>query len=159
MSGRSTPCTKALDTAKLAYRLLEYDYDPDADAIGMQAAEAMGVSPDLVFKTLVCEAEGGELLCAVIPSPARLNLKALAAAAKVKKVDLAPVPKAEKSSGYVKGGISPLGQRKRLRTFLDDSCQAHAEIIVNGGRRGLQAALHPADLQQATGAVIAKITV
>lgn len=159
MSGKSTPCTKALDAAKVRYRLLEYDYDPTADAVGLQAAEAMGVDPALVYKTLICEVEGGELICAVIPVAAKLNLKALASAAGVKKLDLAKPAKAEKSSGYVVGGISPLGQRKRLRTFIDQSSSALAEMIFNGGRRGLQAVLAPADLVAATGGVVAAITV
>jgi Cys-tRNA(Pro)/Cys-tRNA(Cys) deacylase len=154
MSGRITPAVKALEEARIAFELLEYEYDPDADAIGLQAAEALGRDPRTVFKTLVVALEGGELVCAVIPSDARLDLKAMAAAAGAKKAEMGDPRKAERSSGYVVGGISPLGQRRRLRTFIDESAAALAEMVVNGGRRGLQIVLKPADLVQATGAKV-----
>jgi Cys-tRNA(Pro)/Cys-tRNA(Cys) deacylase len=154
MSGRITQAVRAMEQAGLAFKLLEYDYDPDADAIGLQAAEALGRDPATVFKTLIVALDGGELVCAVIASDARLDLKAIAAAAGAKKAELADPKKAERSTGYVVGGISPLGQRKRLRTFLDASAPALDEIIVNGGRRGLQIVLKPADLIRATAASV-----
>ncbi|MEA1647494.1 Cys-tRNA(Pro) deacylase [Nitrospirillum sp. BR 11164] len=160
MATKGTPAVRAVEAAGVAYRLLEYDYDPNAAAIGLAAAEALGLDPALVYKTLVCQLEGGSggLACAIIPAGARLDLKALAAAAKAKKSDLAPQAVAERSSGYVVGGISPLGQRRTLPTFLDRSAGALAEIIVNGGRRGLQLALAPADLIKAADARWADIT-
>jgi Cys-tRNA(Pro)/Cys-tRNA(Cys) deacylase len=144
--------TRAVEAAKaagIAFRLLEYDYDPSAEAIGLQAAAALGLDPGRVFKTLVASLDTGELVCALVPSDARLDLKALAAAAGAKRAELADPAKAERSSGYVVGGISPLGQRKRLRTFIDGSAEALEEMVVNGGRRGLQLALSPRDLAAA----------
>jgi Cys-tRNA(Pro)/Cys-tRNA(Cys) deacylase len=153
-----TPAVRAAEQAGVAFELLEYEYDPSADAIGLAAAEALGRPASTVLKTLVVELDGKELACAVIPSDARLNLKAIAAAAGAKKADMADPKKAERSTGYVVGGISPLGQRKRLRTFLDASASALDQIVVNGGRRGLQIALRPADLAAATGAKMVPLT-
>ncbi len=158
MSTKSTPAVKAVEAAGVAFRLLEYDYDPNAEAVGLQAAEAMGLSPKMVFKTLVAALDSGEFVCAVIPSDARLNMKALAAAMGAKRADMADPAKAERSSGYVVGGISPLGQRKRLRTVIDASANALDEIVVNGGRRGLQIALRPTDLIKALGASVHALT-
>jgi Cys-tRNA(Pro)/Cys-tRNA(Cys) deacylase len=147
-----TPAVRALEQAGLAFGLLEYDYDPAAGEIGMHAAQALGRSPSTVFKTLVIALDSSELICAIVPSDARLNLKAIASAAGGKKAELADPVKAERATGYVVGGISPLGQRKRLRAFLDASALRLDEIVVNGGRRGLQIALKPADLIRATSA-------
>jgi Cys-tRNA(Pro)/Cys-tRNA(Cys) deacylase len=158
LSGKVTPAVRAVEQAAVGFELLEYEYDPSADAIGLAAAEALGRPPSTVFKTLVVELDGKELACAVIPSDARLNLKAIAAASGAKKADMADPRKAERSTGYVVGGISPLGQRKRLRTFLDASAAALDQIVVNGGRRGLQIALRPADLAAATGAKVVALT-
>jgi Cys-tRNA(Pro)/Cys-tRNA(Cys) deacylase len=157
MSGRSTLAVRALEQAGIPFQLLEYAYDPSADAIGLQAAQALGRLPATVFKTLVVALDRGELVCAMIPSDARLNLKAMALAAGAKKAELADPQKAERTTGYVVGGISPLGQRKRLRAFLDASAQTLDEIVVNGGRRGLQIVLAPADLIRATAAVVAPL--
>jgi len=146
-----------MEQAGLAFQLLEYDYDPSADEIGLQAAQALGRGPSTVFKTLVVALDSGELICAIIPSDARLNLKAIASAAGAKKAELSDPKKAERATGYVVGGISPLGQRKRLRTFIDASAAPLEEIVVNGGRRGLQIVLRPADLILATSAVVASL--
>jgi Cys-tRNA(Pro)/Cys-tRNA(Cys) deacylase len=154
MSGRITPAVRALEQAALAFQLMEYDYDPAAAEIGIQAAEALGLSPSTVFKTLIVALDSGELVCAIIPSDSRLNLKAIAAAAGGKKAELADPAKAERATGYVVGGISPLGQRKRLRAFLDAGALSLDEIVVNGGRRGLQIALKPEDLIRATSAAV-----
>jgi Cys-tRNA(Pro)/Cys-tRNA(Cys) deacylase len=154
MSGRMTPAVRALERAGVGFELLEYDYDPAADEIGMQAAQALGRPASTVFKTLIVALDSGELVCAMIASDARLNLKAIAAAAGARKADLADPRKAERSTGYVVGGISPLGQRKQLRTFIDASAPALDEIVVNGGRRGLQIAIEPEDLVAATSAVV-----
>lgn len=148
----------ALKTAGVAHRLLEYDYDPDADAIGMAAAAALGVDPSILFKTLVTEVEGAGLICCVIPSPARLDLKAVALAAGGKRAALADPRQAEKASGYVVGGISPLGMRRRLPTLIDRSAEALPDMIMNGGRRGLQIAAAPADIVRVLSARLAAIT-
>jgi Cys-tRNA(Pro)/Cys-tRNA(Cys) deacylase len=154
MSGRITPAVRVLELAGVTFKLLEYDYDPKADEIGLQAAQALGRPPSTVFKTLVVGLDSGELICAIIPSDARLNLKVLAAAAGAKKAELADPKKAERTTGYVVGGISPLGQKKRLRTFIDASASPLDEIVVNGGRRGLQILLAPADLILAASAEV-----
>jgi Cys-tRNA(Pro)/Cys-tRNA(Cys) deacylase len=159
MSAKGTPAVQAVVKAGIAHRLLTYDYDPAADAIGLQAAEALGLNPTMVFKTLIVELDTGALVCALIPAAARLDLKVLAAVAGAKKTELAEPAKAERSSGYVVGGISPLGQRKRLRGFIDASATALKEIVVNGGRRGLQIALRPSDLVHVTDATLHPITV
>ena len=152
-----TPAVRAIERAGLAFELLEYDYDPAADEIGLHAAQALGRNAATVFKTLIVALDCGELVCAIIPSDARLNLKAIAFAAGARKADLADPKKAERATGYVVGGISPLGHRKRLRTYLDASASSLEEIVVNGGRRGLQIALKPADLVAATSAVVAAL--
>ena len=154
MSGKATPAVRALAKAGIAFELLEYDYDPSAAEIGMHAAQALGRSASTVFKTLVVAVDSNELVCAVIPSDARLNLKALASAAAVRKAELADPAKAERATGYGVGGISPLGQRKRLRTYLDASASDLHEIVVNGGRRGLQIVLAPKDLIAETSAEV-----
>jgi Cys-tRNA(Pro)/Cys-tRNA(Cys) deacylase len=152
MSGRITQAVRALEKAGVAFELLEYDYDPGADEIGMHAAQALGRPPSTVFKTLIVALDAGELVCAIIPSDARLNPKAIASAAGARKAELADPKKAERATGYVVGGISPLGQRKRLRTYLDASAADLHEIVVNGGRRGLQIVLAPKDLIAETSA-------
>ncbi|MDO9711377.1 Cys-tRNA(Pro) deacylase [Paracraurococcus lichenis] len=154
MASKKTPAVRAAEAAGIRFRLLEYDYDPEAEAVGLQAAEAMGIAPARVFKTLVCVLDGGEMVCAAIPSDARLSLKALAAAAGAKRAEMSDPAKAERATGFVVGGISPFGQRKRLRCFLDSSAQKHDEIVVNGGRRGLQIAAAPAELTRALDAVV-----
>lgn len=159
MAAKGTPALQAATAAGIPHRVLEYEYDASADAIGLAAAAALGLDPAQVYKTLVCQTEAAKLVVAVIPVAARLNLKALAAAAGVKKVDLAPPALAERSSGYVVGGISPLGQRRPLPTFLDESARQQAEIVVNGGRRGLQLVLAPDDLIRAVPARWAAVIV
>jgi len=156
MSAKGTPAVRA--AARIPHRLLEYAYDPDADAIGLQAADALGLPPERVFKTLIVALDADRLACAVIPVAARLNLKALAAAAGAKKADLADPQKAERATGYVVGGISPLGQKRRLPTFIDRSAEMLDEMVVNGGRRGLQIALAPADLVRLTAAAVGAFT-
>jgi len=154
----ATPAVRAMERAAVPFSLLEYDYDPDADAIGLHAAAALGRDPATVFKTLIVALDGGALACAVIPSNARLDRKALAAAAGSRSAELADPKAAERATGYVVGGISPLGQRKPLRTFLDASARDQAEIVVNGGRRGLQLVVKPADLVTVTSATVLLLT-
>ncbi|WP_431856559.1 Cys-tRNA(Pro) deacylase [Azospirillum sp.] len=159
MASKGTPAVNAAKAAGMEFRLLEYEYDPSADAIGLHAAQALGLDPAVVYKTLVAQLDTKALVCTVIPAGARLDMKALAHAAGAKKADMADPAVAERSSGYTVGGISPLGQRKPLRTFIDSSAEPLPEMVVNGGRRGLQIACKPADLARALKAVLCPITV
>jgi len=142
---RSTPATVALAKAGVSFTLHEYDYDPNAGRIGMQAAEALGVSPARLLKTLMAKA-GNAALCVLVPSDQEVSLKKLAAAAGAKDAAMLPAGEAERITGYHVGGISPFGQKKRARVFIAQSALSHDTIIVNGGRRGLQIELAPADL-------------
>ncbi|MFI6656279.1 Cys-tRNA(Pro) deacylase [Streptomyces sp. NPDC050523] len=151
-----TPATVALTAAGTAYTVRSYDHDPSHPSYGEEAAEAMGVSPDRVFKTLVADVDG-TLTVAVVPVAGQLDLKALAAAVGGKRAAMADPSLAERTTGYVRGGISPLGQRKKLPTVLDASAGAHATICVSAGRRGLEVELAPEDLTKLTEAVVAPI--
>ena len=153
---RRTPATMALEKAKKPFELLRYDYDPEAPSIGLQAAQALGLAPSAVFKTLMVVA-GDEPCVAIIPSDQELSLKAIAAAAGRKSAAMMRPADAERISGYHVGGISPLGQKKRLRCFLDASAADLPFLVVNGGQRGLQIKLAPADLVAATSAVVAAL--
>ncbi|MEU3524450.1 Cys-tRNA(Pro) deacylase [Streptomyces sp. NPDC038707] len=151
-----TPATVALTAAGVDFTVHAYDHDPSHPSYGEEAAEAMGVSPDRVFKTLVAEVDGS-LVVGVVPVAGSLDLKALAAAVGGKRAAMADPALAERTTGYVRGGISPLGQRKKLPTVLDDSAGAHPTICVSAGRRGLEAELSPKDLAELTDAVLAPI--
>ncbi|MEU6675435.1 Cys-tRNA(Pro) deacylase [Streptomyces sp. NPDC046925] len=151
-----TPATVALTAAGADYTVHAYEHDPAHPSYGEEAAQAMGVSPDRVFKTLVAEVDG-ELTVAVVPVAGTLNLKALATAVSGKRAVMADPAAAERTTGYVRGGISPLGQRRKLRTVLDDSASSHATICVSAGRRGLEVELAPGDLARLTAAVLAPI--
>jgi Cys-tRNA(Pro)/Cys-tRNA(Cys) deacylase len=142
---KATPATVALTRAGIAFTLHEYDYDPNAARIGMQAAEALGVSPARLLKTLMARA-GNAIICVLVPSDHEVSLKKLAAAAGTKDAAMLPAQEAERLTGYHVGGISPFGQKKRVRVFIAQAALAHDTIIVNGGRRGLQIELAPADL-------------
>src|SRR5436190_3402752 len=142
---KGTPATVALTKAGVAFTLHEYDYDPNAARIGMQAAEALGVSPSRLLKTLMAKA-GGQVVCVLVASDKEVSLKKLAAAAGTKDAAMLPPAEAERITGYHVGGISPLGQKKRAATFIEQSALAHATILVNGGRRGLQIEITPSDL-------------
>ncbi len=159
ISHGATPATRALTAAKIPFRLLSYDYDPDADAIGLAAAQALGLTPDLVLKTLVCALSNGQWAFGVIESDARLDLKAFARALGVKSAEMAQPAQAERLTGYVIGGISPLGGRRKLPVIISQSAADKPEILVNGGRRGLQIALSPAALIRATGGTFHQICV
>ncbi|GGV15778.1 Cys-tRNA(Pro)/Cys-tRNA(Cys) deacylase [Streptomyces griseoflavus] len=151
-----TPATVALTAAGVPFTVHSYDHDPSHPSYGEEAAEAMGVSPDRVFKTLVADVDGA-LTVAVVPVAGQLDLKALASAAGGKRAAMADPALAERTTGYVRGGISPLGQRKRLPTVLDESAARHETICVSAGRRGLEVELSPADLRDLTSAVLAPI--
>lgn len=154
---KGTPAVQALARAKVAFTLHEYDFAAVPGQIGMQAARAMGVAPERVFKTLMAVLDERELVVAIVPVDRELDLKALAKAAGAKRAAMADVPQAERVTGYVKGGISPFGQKKRHRTFLDQSAKTHETVIVNGGRRGLQIELAADALLAVTGGMAAPL--
>lgn len=137
-----------------------YDHDPRAHdrglAYGLEAAQALGFAPQRVFKTLVAEVDGA-LTVAVVPVDTQVDLKALAASVGGKRADLAATAAAERATGYVVGGISPLGQRRRLPTVVDTTALDHPTVVVSGGRRGLDVELAPADLTRLTAATVAPI--
>jgi Cys-tRNA(Pro)/Cys-tRNA(Cys) deacylase len=146
----ATPAVRALDRAKATYSLHEYDPADGAAAgtghgYGEVAVAALGADPAQVFKTLIARVDGA-LTVAVVPVSGQLDLKALAAAAGGRKAAMADPADAERTTGYVRGGISPLGQRKALPTVVDDTALSHATVLVSAGRRGLQVELAPADL-------------
>lgn len=151
-----TPATVLLTAQRVAFELHPYEVSPDAPNYGALVAAALGVEPARLFKTLIAEVDG-RLTVAVVPVTGDLDLKALAAAAGGKRAALAERAAAERSSGYVRGGISPLGQRKRLPTVIDESARTLDRMYVSAGRRGLQVSLAPADLIRLTGAATAKI--
>jgi Cys-tRNA(Pro)/Cys-tRNA(Cys) deacylase len=142
---KGTPATVALTKAGVAFKLHEYDYDPNAARIGMQAAEALGIAPARLLKTLMAKA-GGAVVCVLVPSDAEVSLKKLASAAGAKDAAMLPPAEAERITGYHVGGISPFGQKKRVRTFVEETALTHATLTLNGGRRGLQIEIAPADL-------------
>ncbi len=149
-----TPAVDAARQAGIDCQVMEYDHDPAAESFGMEAAAALGVAPQAVFKTLVASLSSGDLVVAVIPVVARLDLKALAAVTGAKKAAMADPRAAERATGYVVGGISPLGQRRRLATVVDESALTHPKIYVSAGRRGLEIALQPQDLVSLTKAEV-----
>jgi Cys-tRNA(Pro)/Cys-tRNA(Cys) deacylase len=151
-----TPATAVLAAQQVEHTLHPYDVSPDAPNYGALVARALGIEPARVFKTLIAEVDG-RLVVAVVPVTGDLDLKALAGAAGGKRAGLADRVAAERSSGYVRGGISPLGQRKRLPTVVDESALDLDRVYVSAGRRGLQVALAPADLIRLTDAVTAAI--
>ncbi len=153
---KATPATAQLAKAGIAFTLHEYDYDPNAARIGLQAAEALGIAPERLLKTLMTKA-GGAVVCVLVPSDKEVNLKRLAAAAGAKDAAMLPPAEAERITGYHVGGISPLGQKKRVATFIENAALAHATILVNGGRRGLQIEIAPADLVTALSAKAADL--
>ncbi|MBZ0140771.1 MAG: Cys-tRNA(Pro) deacylase [Pseudorhodoplanes sp.] len=154
---RGTPATKALEKAGVAFTLHEYDYDPDADSIGLQAAQALGVDPARLLKTLMARA-GEATVCVLAPSGREVSLKKLAAAANAKEAAMLKPADAERITGYRVGGISPFGQKKRVAVFIERDALSHATVFFNGGRRGLQIELPPADLVRLLGARAASLS-
>ena len=154
---RSTPATLALDRAGVAYALATYAYDPGADRIGLQAAEALGAPPAEVLKTLIVKADGRPA-CVVLASDREVSMKRLAAALGAKACEMAQPADAERITGYRVGGVSPFGQKKRLPTVIDAPAAALTQAYVNGGQRGLQVRLAPADLVRLLDATVAEIS-
>ena len=153
---KTTPATVFLDKAGVAYTLATYDYDPSADRIGMQAAEALGAPPSEVLKTLIVRADG-KPACVVLASDREVSMKKLAAALGAKGCEMAPPADAERITGYRVGGVSPFGQKKRLPTVIDAEAAALAQAYMNGGQRGLQVRLAPADAVWLLDAIVAGI--
>ena len=145
-----TPALDLLKKHRAEHRVHSYEHDPKSASYGLEAAEKLGLDPQQVFKTLLATSEKGELLVAVVPVVGTLDLKALAHAAGVKKCEMADPVAAQRATGYLVGGISPLGQKKRLRTFIDESEQNFATIHVSAGRRGLEVELAAAVLAEHT---------
>ncbi len=146
----------ALTAAGIAYTEHAYVHDPGAASFGLEAADALGVEPDRVFKTLMVDVEG-RLVVGIVPVTGRLDLKALAAAVGGKKATMADAALAERRTGYVVGGISPIGQRTAHPTVVDETAELWGTVFVSGGRRGLDLELTPSDLVRATGATLAAI--
>ncbi|WP_034087593.1 Cys-tRNA(Pro) deacylase [Streptacidiphilus albus] len=154
--GQGTPATVVLEAAGVEYTVHAYEHDPAAASYGEEAARVLGVSAERVFKTLLADVDG-VLVVAVVPVAGQLDLKALAAAVGGKHAAMADPAAAERSTGYVRGGISPLGQRKRLRTVVDTGALAHPTVFVSAGRRGLEVELAPQQLVELTAAVTAEV--
>jgi Cys-tRNA(Pro)/Cys-tRNA(Cys) deacylase len=154
--GPSTPATVALDRARVQYRRHPYSHDPSAASYGLEAASALGVEPARVFKTLLVDT-GTSLAVAIVPVAGQLDLKAVATALGVKSVAMAVPAAAERVTGYVVGGISPVGQKRALPTVLDETAYGFDTVFVSGGRRGFDIELSPAALATVTGAVRARI--
>jgi Cys-tRNA(Pro)/Cys-tRNA(Cys) deacylase len=151
MASRETPATRAARAAGIEFTVHEYAHDPRADSYGLEAAEALGQDPAQVFKTLVVEAAGDLTVC-VVPVAAQLDLGAVG-----KRTTMAPTQRAERVTGYVAGGISPLGQRKALPTLVDETALEHETVYVSAGRRGLEIELAPGDLVALTRARVKRI--
>ncbi len=154
--GQGTPATVALTKAGLPFTTHAYEHDPAAKSYGLEAAEALGLAPEQVFKTLLVEVDG-KLAVGVVPVDRQLDLKAVAAALNGKKAVMADPAAAERTTGYVVGGISPIGQKRRLPTVIDATATEHDQVYVSGGRRGLDVGLSPTDLITITTADIAHI--
>ncbi|MDX6260476.1 MAG: Cys-tRNA(Pro)/Cys-tRNA(Cys) deacylase [Kribbellaceae bacterium] len=155
-SGQGTPATVALTKAGMTFTTHAYEHDPAAKSYGLEAAEALGLQPEQVFKTLLVEVDG-KLSVGVVPVDKQLDLKAVAAALNGKKAAMADPAAAERITGYVVGGISPIGQKRPLPTVVDASATDHETVYVSGGRRGLDLGLSPADLIKLTSARTAPI--
>ena len=153
---KTTRATQAVQQARLPHSLHRYDYDPDAEAIGLQAAEGLGVAPGEVLKTLMTLVDG-KPVCVVIASDREVSMKKLAAAIGGKAAQMMKPADAERATGYVVGGISPFGQKKRVPVVVDAGALSQALVFVNGGQRGLQIRLAPADLVSGLQATVAEI--
>ena len=153
---RVTRATKALEQAGVAFTVHAYDYDPDADSVGLQAAEALGEDPSRVLKTLMIEIDG-KPGCVVIPSDRELSMKKVAAALGAKSAQMMKPADAERITGYHVGGISPFGQKKSVPTAIEIEALSEPQVYMNGGQRGLQVRLSPQDAMKALGAIAAPL--
>ncbi len=156
MAAQATRATVLLTKLGIEFRVHAYDHDPRAAAYGTEAVERLGLAPDRTFKTLLATS-GDRLVVGVVPVSTMLDLKAFAATAGVKSLTMAEAAVAERATGYVVGGISPIGQQRRLATFIDDSATSFDTVFCSAGRRGLEIELTPADLRRAADATFAAI--
>ena len=156
MTSAGTPATEALRAAEVAFTMHAYAHDPRATSYGLEAAEALGVDPDRVFKTLMIEADGS-LAVVVVPVSGTVDLKAAASALGAKRAQLADPATAQRATGYVLGGISPIGQKRRHRTVIDETAELWESVLVSGGRRGLDVELSPRDLIDLTQGIVAAV--
>ncbi|MCK5890620.1 MAG: Cys-tRNA(Pro) deacylase [Aeromicrobium sp.] len=156
MTSAGTPATEALRAAEVAFTMHAYAHDPRATSYGLEAAEALGVDPDRVFKTLMIEADGS-LAVVVVPVSGTVDLKAAASALGAKRAQLADPAAAQRATGYVLGGISPIGQKRRHRTVIDETAELWESVLVSGGRRGLDVELSPRDLIDLTQGIVAAV--
>jgi Cys-tRNA(Pro)/Cys-tRNA(Cys) deacylase len=154
---KTTRATQTLEKLGVRFTLHAYDYDPDADSIGLQAAEALGVAPQRMLKTLMAEVDGRPV-CAVVPSDAEVSMKKLAGALGGKAARMMRPADAERLTGYHVGGISPFGQKKRVPVAIEAAVLGHTSVFLNGGQRGLQVELDPNDAVRALGAIARPLT-
>ncbi len=156
MAATGTPATVALTTAGIPFTAHAYEHDPANTNFGLEAASALRLDPDQVFKTLLADVDGA-LVVGIVPVTGKLDLKALAAAVGGKKAEMADPKLAERRTGYVVGGISPIGQKNTHRTVLDETAELYDTVFVSGGRRGLDIEIAPGDLVLVTQAIVADI--
>lgn len=154
---KTTAATLALARVGVQFTPYPYDYDPDAPKVGLQAAAALGISPDQVFKTLMAELDG-KPVCVVVPSDCEVSMKKLAAAFGGKSAQMMKPADAERITGFKVGGISPFGQRRKVPTMIDETVELFAQVLINGGQRGLLLGLAPADAIRASEAGVADLT-
>jgi Cys-tRNA(Pro)/Cys-tRNA(Cys) deacylase len=154
---RTTRATQALEKLGVKFTVRTYEYDPDAESIGLQAAEALGVEPRRVLKTLMAEVDG-KPVCVVVPSDSEVSMKKLAAAFGGKAAKMMRPADAERLTGYHVGGISPFGQKKRVPVAIEAAALGHAAVFLNGGQRGLQVELDPNDAVKVLGAIARPLT-
>ena len=152
-----TPAINQAKKQKIEYQIHKYTHNPSHSSYGLEAVEILGLDPEKVFKTLVVQLGNGNLAVGIVPVSKQLNMKQMAKAAGEKKAAMADAALVEKSTGYVLGGVSPLGQKKRLATIIDASATAHKTIFVSAGRRGLEIELSPDDLCRLTSGSFAEI--
>lgn len=152
-----TPAINMARKAGVDHSIHEYNHDPASESYGTEAAEKLGIPPQQVFKTLVVSLDGKTLAVGIVPVAGKLNLKQIAKAAGAKKAVMADPAEVERATGYVLGGVSPLGQKKRLATFIDAGAQNFPTVHVSAGRRGLEIELAPQSLARLTGASFAPI--
>jgi Cys-tRNA(Pro)/Cys-tRNA(Cys) deacylase len=153
-----TPAVNSAKKAKIEFKLHHYEHDSDHSSYGLEAVEKLAVTPERVFKTLVVKLDSTQLVVAILPVNSMLSMKSVAKAFGGRKAEMADKVAAQRSTGYVLGGVSPLGQKKPLKTVIDDSAQQHATIYVSAGRRGLEIELNALDLQTLTLALFAPIS-
>jgi len=152
-----TPAVNTVKKNKISHQIHEYSHDASSESYGLEAAQKMGVPVQRVFKTLVVILDNKELAVGVLPVSSKLSMKSIAKALSAKKAAMADKSAVERSTGYVLGGVSPLGQKKRLKTVMDSSVTNHTTIYVSAGRRGLEIELNPNDLTQLCNAILADI--